>query len=433
VFQQLLPPPPKSRISLALLFLLISLSTFLAGCSHPAVYEPLPTALMPAGSFALSWIYPLNLTDDSIVSLDVRDQLIYIITADKHVTALERKSGKFKFATVVNSPSPHLHPPVELADKIVFPTIVSLEVFDKNGVHLRSMPLSAPLRSGAAGSGESSGSGDTIYFGADDPAGGRVYAIDLSRDFDFNRWTLLTPGGAITSAPCFYDDVLFVATEAGQVYAVNSDRNPVWNTQGHIFQAAGPIIADLKADEGGLYVASKDSHLYCLNTVGSVNPATQVNIVGGKMKWEFFPGVPLDATPQPAGDMVYQFIPGKGMAAIDKENGPFIRPARWIYPTATRFLSQDAHYAYLVEPRAHNGDSDDMSDNVIIAVDKQTGEKVFESRHTDFNVFGSNLKDEIIYAGYASGQVLAIEPVLTAGRVGEIVLVPVADLTAVPH
>ena len=364
--------------------------------------------MLPAGSFALSWIYPLKLSDDSIISLDVRDEVIYIVTADKHVTALDRKSGTFKFAAQINTPSPHLHPPVELSDKIVFPTIISLEVFDKTGTHLRSMPLSAPLRSGATGS------SDTIYFGADDPAGGRVYAVNLARNFDFNRWTLLTPGGGITSAPTFYDGILFVATEGGQVYAINADRAPVWNTQGHIFQAAAPVVADLKADKDGVYVASKDTNLYCLD-----------HLIG-KLKWEFFAGVPLDATPQPAGDMVYQYVPGKGLAAIDKLTGPFIRPARWICPSATQFLSQDAHYAYLVEPSGGLG-------NTIIAVDKQTGERAFESRHTDFNIFGTNLKDEMIYAGYASGQVLAIEPVLIAGRVGELVLVPQSDLTALPH
>jgi hypothetical protein len=364
--------------------------------------------MLPAGSFALSWIYPLNLSDDSIITLDVRDEVIYIITADKHVTALDRKSGKFKFAAVINSPSPHLHPPVELTDKIVFPTIISLEVFDKNGSLLRSMPLSAPLRSGATGS------GNIVYFGADDPAGGRVIAVDLARNFDFNRWSLLTPGGAITSAPTFYDGILYVATEGGQVYAVNAERSPVWSTQGHIFQAGGPIIADLKADKDGIYVSSKDTNLYCLDHLT------------GKLKWEFFAGVPLDAAPQPAGDTVYQYIPGRGMTAIDKLTGPFIRPARWICPSATQFLSQDAQYAYLVEPSGGGG-------NTIIAVDKQTGERAFESRHADFNVFGTNLIDETIYAGYATGQVLAIEPVLTAGRVGELVLVPKADLTALPH
>src|ERR1700722_12049315 len=110
-----------------LLLILSGGLALLTGCSHPAVYEPLPTGMLPAGSFALSWIYPLSLSDDSIVSLDVRDEVIYIVTAAKPVPPLERKPGTFNFAAVITSPSPPLPPPVELSDKIVFPTIISLE------------------------------------------------------------------------------------------------------------------------------------------------------------------------------------------------------------------------------------------------------------------------------------------------------------------
>jgi outer membrane protein assembly factor BamB len=420
-------------MSKTLSFLLVCICGLLAGCSHPAVYESLPVQMLPAGSFALSWIYPLDLSDDSVTTIDVRDQWVYVITADKKVTALDRKSGKFKFAATVNTPSPHLHPPVELTDKIVFPTVISLEIFDKKGNHLSSMPLRSTLRSGAAGSSRASDiTNDTIYFGADDPAGGRVIAKYVAHDFDINRWELLTPGGAIASTPVFFDDVLYVATEAGQVYAVNENRAPVWNIDTHIFQAAGPIIADLKVDKDGLYIASKDSHLYCVNPVNTLDADSKTNHVGGTLKWEFFPGAPLSATPAPTADMVYQYIPDQGMAAIDKLKGPFIRPARWIYPGATQFLAEDDHYAYLLVPRTDLDDKN-KTDNFIIAVDKQTGEKAFESRHSDYSVFGTNLNDNLIYAGYATGQILAIEPVITAGRVGELVLVPRVDLTAGLH
>jgi hypothetical protein len=66
VFQQLLPP---DRISKNLSFLFMCFCGWLAGCSHPAVYEPLPVQLLPAGSFALAWIYPLDLKDDSVATI----------------------------------------------------------------------------------------------------------------------------------------------------------------------------------------------------------------------------------------------------------------------------------------------------------------------------------------------------------------------------
>jgi hypothetical protein len=77
----------------------------------------------------------------------------------------------------------------------------------------------------------------------------------------------------------------------------------------------------------------------------------------------------------------------------------------------------------MVEPWQDPAD-EKKTGNVIVAVDKQTGHKAFQSAHTDFNVFGTNVWDSTIYAGYASGQVLAVTPVLKAGQIGELVLAP---------
>ena len=81
---------------------------------------------------------------------------------------------------------------MELSDKVVFPTATSLEIYDYNGAHQRTVSLEVPIRSGATGG------GTMIYFGADDPAGGRVEAFDLTRNFANRRWELLTPGGSVT-------------------------------------------------------------------------------------------------------------------------------------------------------------------------------------------------------------------------------------------
>jgi PQQ-like domain len=381
----------------------------IAGCAKPVRYQPLDTLALPAGSFARlsNGLVDLRLADtDSITRIDVREKSIYIFSASKQVTSLDRKAFKTNFITQINTPGDRLLPPVELADKIVFPTSISLEIYDYTGAFIRSVSLGSPLRSGAAGRGEN------IYFGADDPQGGRVMAVDLSSDYSIYRWQLLTPGGAITSAPVLYQSILYVGTENGDVYAVNEDRSPVWAIDGGVFKTAGAIIADLKADETGLFVASKDEKLYCLNRSS------------GKLKWEFFAGAPLGVAPVPVKDMVYQAIPGVGLAAIETNPaGPYIRPARWVYPGALQFLSQDDKYAYMVEPWQDPTDVK-KTGKMIVAVDKVTGKKAFESKHTDFSVFGTNVWDSTIYAGYATGQVLALTPVLKAGQIGEIVLAP---------
>jgi hypothetical protein len=62
------------------------------------------------------------------------------------------------------------------------------------------------------------------------------------------------------------------------------------------------------------------------------------------------------------------------------------------------------------------------ADNIVIAVDRATGEQKFASKRTDLVAFGTNTKDGVIYAGTRDGQVWAITPVLKPGNVGEIVL-----------
>jgi len=388
---------------------LLLIALLIPGCEKPVRYEPLDTLELPAGSFARlsNGLVDLHLADnDSITRIDVREKSIYVFTAGKQVTSLDRKAFKTNFITEIHTPGDRLLPPVELADKIVFPTSISLELFDYTGAFIRSVSLGSPLRSGATGTEE------RIYFGADDPQGGRVMAVDLSSEYSIYRWQLLTPGGAITSAPVLYRNILYVGTENGDVYAVNENRSAVWAIEGGIFKTAGAIIADLKANENGLFVASKDEKLYC------------IHLASGKLKWEFFAGAPLEIAPVPVKDMVYQAIPNVGLAAIETNPaGPYIRPARWIYPAALQFLSQDDKYAYLVEPWQDPADPK-KTGKQIVAVDKLTGKKAFESKHTDFTVFGTNVWDSTIYVGYATGQVLAVTPVLKAGQIGEIVLSP---------
>ncbi len=382
------------------------------GCSHVAHYVPNAIGPLPAGSFRLGWLADLNLENDSITEIDVRSDLIFILTASKHVAALDRQTGTIQFIALVNSPS-RLLPPVVLADKVVFPTAISLEIFDRKGHFIRSLPLSAPLRSGAAGI------GDNIYFGSDDPGGGRVNSVDLSRSFATVRWQLLTPGGAIVSVPLIYDGNLYVGTESGDVYAVNQDRAPIWDIENGIFKTYGPIVADLKADapsvkldQAGLYVASKDSTLYC------IDPRS------GKLKWQFFAGEPLVDAPVPTSDMVYQYIRGQGIAAIDKNSTAYNRPAKWIYAPAEQFLSEDDQYAYLMEPRPDPRHRSRI-DHLIVAVDKQTGQKAFKSEHSDFSVFGINPFDSTIYVAYPAGQFLAVQPVTKPGQLGELVMAPI--------
>lgn len=401
------PFMPRKPWNTSLKCLVLAVVGIAAGCAKPPVrYTPNPIAALPAGSLKLDWIAPLNVKNDAVSQIDVRDDVIYVFTRDKQVFAINRKPGTIRFAMRINTASPRLLPPVELADKLVFPTATSLELYTKKGEFLRSVPLDKPLHSGATGAGQ------TVYFGAFDPYGGRLLAVNLQRQYSTTEWELLTQG-SITAAPIIYSSIIYAGTEKGEVYAINEERKSIWNMEGGIFHTGGPIVADLKADDAGLYISSKDTELYCLNRTT------------GKVQWQYFAGAPLATSAIPTADTVYQYVPGQGLAAIDKKSPAYNRTPKWIAPNAVQFLAQDDSYVYLMEPRRDEKD-DQVIHHAIIAVDKETGKKAFEAQHTDFSVFGTNTKDDIVYAGYATGQILALRPVLKAGQMGELVLAPVA-------
>jgi outer membrane protein assembly factor BamB len=411
-----LPPRSKSVSTLKRLMRAGFLALAVAGvdgCEHVTPPPPPFIGVLPQGSFERGdWTVDLDLAKgDYITRVDVRDKLVYVYTSSKMVVAYDRKAGTRKFGMQVPSPVDTLLPLVELPDMIVFPNSTELEVFDKQGQFQRSVPLPSPLRSDAVGEKSS------IYFGAAGARGGLVEAYDLSRPYAPQQWEYLTRDTkAVTAGPAVSDGIVYSGSDGGEVDAVATEnRAQVWDTDHGEFLAAGPITADLQIDDSGLYVASHDSKMYCINKTT------------GKLRWQYFAGEPLYDAPILTSDTVYQYVQGKGLAALDKNTGAYDRRPRWIHPTATQFLSQDEKFVYLLDPRSDSNNPDAPPANYIIAVDKQTGVKQFESRRSDFTVFGTNRKDSTIFAAFGDGRVMTIKPVLKAGVIGELVMVPVSD------
>ena len=78
---------------------------------------------------------------------------------------------------------------------------------------------------------------------------------------------------------------------------------------------------------------------------------------------------------------------------------------------AVQMLSEDQQNVYL---RGR--------DNRLLAVDKQSGQVVFQSKSKGYEKFTSNTDDALIYAATKDGRVVAIRPVLREGEVGVIVM-----------
>lgn len=394
-----------------LLSLVMALSAAGFGCRQttpPTVTNP--NQPIPAQSFQRQWMADLALRNDSLDQLFVRGDLVFAYTASHKVYVLSRSGGQVLHIDEVASAAIDIFPPVVMGERIIYPTNTTLEVYDLRGQKQRTINTEYAIRTPAVGD------KNMLYFGSDYPGGGRLIAMDITRTSTIPIWQVMTPGGTLSAAPALFKGILYAGAHDGKIYAVSETRNAIWPLEGGVFLTSGKIVADVKADQEGVYFASTDSKLYC------------VDRMTGKVEWQYFSGQPLTTSPAVTEDAVYQAVPGVGVVAIDKTKSKFPqygpgdnRDARWIAPQAVEFLSADEQFAYMR-----------TSDNRVTAFDKQTGKQVFQTQRTDLNLYAPNSgKDGLIFAATKEGKIFAVKPSIKGGGVGELVLgVPLPELLA---
>lgn len=378
-------------------------ASVIGGCQHrdtgPAnagAVEPLPMQ-----SFKRDWAADLELKDDPITRVFLREDLVVAYTKKNMAYVLNRAGGAVRFSAKIGDTTIPPLEPVVLKERVIFPTDATLEMYRRDGRFERSYKTLSSPRTNVVGQRD----GSRVFFGADARNAGRVVAVEtLPGQYKpvNQKWELMADHAApIYSAPAVNAGIVYVAFGNGEVYAVNQDnRQAIWSTStGQTFKTYGPVQADLRADEFGVYVPSTDSKFYCLDK-------TQ-----GKVKWQYFAGSSLRATPAISATMVYLPVTGRGVVAIDKINGPAVREPKWAVKDAVKLVAEDEKYAYF-----------HRADNVVIAIEKATGEQKFTSKRTDLVAFATNTKDSTIYAATKDGQVMAIVPVLKPGNMGELAL-----------
>ena len=381
-----------------LLTLLVSAAALVVGCQSNK--EQGITELSPS-NFRAVWTRNLNLQDAAPRELYVRENMLFVYTTQNMVYELDRKSGDVGFVIHAADPGATVKPPVFNEGSVIIPTDQTLDYYNLKGYRTRSLNLHDPIRSGVAADKRGT------YAGVDSSNGGaRIVCIEATHPASPYRWELLTKG-VVVSTPATYEGVVFAGSDDGNVYAVDYDRVPAWAALKGVFSTAGPIRGDITAEKSGVYVASADSKLYCLDPRD------------GKIRWQYYAGFPLFDSPAVTAGAVYMSVRDHGVVALDKGEGAFNRHARWSVPGTTRFLAEDDQYAFLLG-----------KDNVVIAVDKKTGEQKFTSKRNDLVAFAVNTTDGVIYAATKKGKIVAAVAVKRHGEVGELVWVEPADAAA---
>lgn len=371
--------------------LLLAFVFWLTGCrsSGQAAYVP-----VQARAFIKQWEAKLPMRSGTITSLHLCGDSLIVYASDNTGYWLGASGGQLQAINRIAERGHTLHPPVQLGSHVAIPTTVSIETYDKAGKHMDSLASPVAIQSSGAGTENS------LFLGVSHPESGRLARFDLDPRKHSLRieWELYTRGG-IVATPAVLNDAVYAADMTGQVWAVDADRDALWSELPEkSFQTDGPITAAVVADDYGVYVASQDKKLYCLDRFT------------GRIKWSYHAGLPLIDPPVVLGNMVYQLLPNQGLAAISKTEGKFAREPVWVQPAVRQVLSSDEKHLYVRVGRSQ-----------IVALDKSSGQMLFQADPQDLTVFATNLRNSTIYAANKKGTVLAIRPVLLPGTVGQLV------------
>ncbi len=367
----------------------------LAGCRSKEVFTT-ETKMVPPGSFIRVWTGDPDFK--KITASTISGDFIFLRGQENLVAGYDM-SGSLKFRSHIGNGYDVVGEPMVQGERIIYPVSSGLEIYNFEGTPVKRIPFNQPIRSAGVVSGQ------TVYIGTDSLQGGRLAALALDGDYLHSRWTRLM-GGVVHTKPALFENILYTATESGDVIALTTDPVLFWprspELKDQIFHTDGNIHAAIKADEAGVYVPSTDTKLYCLDHVT------------GKIKWEYIAGRSVKNSPQVSADTVYIYIEDRGLVALNKQYETRQAAPRWIAPNAVKVLSDDTQNAYVL-----------LDDGRLAALDKKTGEVRFTSgseiRFVD-GIEHLDPKSNTIFAITAGGTLVAVRPVTTAGVVGALVM-----------
>lgn len=197
---------------------------------------------------------------------------------------------------------------------------------------------------------------DVVFVGSDD---GRVYALGASNG------TLLwsyTTGGSVSSSPAVFGGVVFVGSQDRNVYALNASTGALlWNyttvggevysspaaVNGMVFVSAGFRTYALNASTGTL-IWSRATSSYMWSSpavadgvvfVGSLDKSVYaLNASTGALLWNYTTGGQIYSSPAVVGDVVYVGSYDNNVYALDATDGSFL----WSYTTGGQIHSSPA-------------------------------------------------------------------------------------------
>ena len=153
------------------------------------------------------------------------------------------------------------------------------------------------------------------------------------------------------------------------------------------FDASGAIVGSIARDGMSLYFASEDMNVYRLDIIGPPE--------GWRLVWKYQTNGMLNTTPCVAKSIVYQVIYGKGLTAINKNNGTFL----WSVPLGIGFLAEAKGKAYVI-----------TKDGTLVVMDNNTNKRLYSVNFAGVTRYAANIVDSKIYIADKLGRIACLQP-----------------------
>lgn len=236
-------------------------------------------------------------------------------------------------------------------------------------------------------------SADTVYFGSDD---GNVYAVDV--DTGIERWSFKTDD-SIWSTPRLAGRALYVTSQDGRLYALDTNGNELWS-----FKTGAGIVASPVVDEaaGLVYVGGIDARLRAIDLE---THEEQWSVKAGNWFW---------ADPHVSKGVVYAGSLDKKVYAVDAATGERPWPEAFSAESSVRSKVAIVDDDLLVFDR----------DGRVYQLDPATGEPKSQA---PLELGGDVLSDPLVVAG----ETPADSEVLVVTTDGELVRIDPETLTVI--
>ena len=337
--------------------------------------EPLlcPELLRHAG-LNIVWDSKLPMKEaENLEQLLILGNRLYAISDRNYMVSLDKENGKRVFAKVFAPPGVPI-PGLQLyGDELWSAEGSKLLKYDaESGDELKTVDVGFGITCPAARN-------SSFFYVAGTDNRLHVYRVnDRVQTFEVAARNNSTITSVIAD-----DNLVIFATDAGNVLGIAPDAPKlIWQ-----FDASDAIAGAVVKDWMSLFFASTDTSVYRVDIVGL--PEMK------RLVWKYQAAAVLDRAPRVTQEVVYQYVRGKGVTAIDKETGSLL----WRVPGGVDLLAEARGKAYVITKAGK-----------LVVMDNKEVRRLYSVNFGSVTVHAANTGDERIYIADKRGRLMCLQP-----------------------